>query len=319
MDGSPSAQGASRQVIALAAVGCMGRYVCEELLKDDRFDVVVISRSKGEWFTNRNIPLHESDYSLRSVLAILDKTRATTLISFLNVNDDRYISIHTAFIGACLASETCKRLMPSEYCGNIEEFPDRPRFYGTTREPIRKVLRGMQGLEWTLLECGWFMDYFLKAEKSHMRPVPDEFPIDLDKWTARIRGTGDELQSWTIGREVGKAAVELCAAKKWDPVTYVVGQWGTFNEAVKIMEDFYGRPIEKTYTPEEEIRAYVEANLDSMQEYAVQAVMCDEFSIDGATACPKEKTLEQREKFFKDLHFSSIKEVLQKAEEVDFL
>ncbi|KAI4250908.1 MAG: hypothetical protein LQ352_005184 [Teloschistes flavicans] len=310
MDGSQSGPGTSRQVIALAAVGCMGKYVCEELLKDDRFDVVVISRSKGEWFTSRNIPVHESDYSLRSVLALLDSTRATALISFLNVNDDRYISIHTAFIGACLASETCKRLMPSEYCGNIEEFPDRPRYYGTTREPIRKVLRGMQGLEWTLLQCGWFMDYFLKPEKSHMRPVPDEFPIDLDKWTARIRGTGDELQSWTIGREVGKAAVELCAAKEW---------WGTFNEAVKIMEDFYGRPIEKTYTPEEEIRAYVEANLDNMQEYAVQAVMCDEFSIDGATACPKEKTLEQREKFFMDLHFSSIKEVLQKAEEVDFL
>ena len=48
-----------------------------------------------------------------------------------------------------------------------------------------------------------------------MRPVPDEFPIDLDKWTARIRGTGDELQSWTLGREVGRAAVELCAASEW--------------------------------------------------------------------------------------------------------
>ena len=35
----------SRQVIALAAVGCMGKYVCEELLADDRFDVVVISRA----------------------------------------------------------------------------------------------------------------------------------------------------------------------------------------------------------------------------------------------------------------------------------
>ena len=34
----------SGQVIALAAVGCMGKYVCEELLADDRFDVVVISR-----------------------------------------------------------------------------------------------------------------------------------------------------------------------------------------------------------------------------------------------------------------------------------
>ncbi|KAL8870811.1 MAG: hypothetical protein Q9174_003229 [Haloplaca sp. 1 TL-2023] len=210
--------------------------------------------------------------------------------------------------------------MPSEYCGNIEAFPDRPRFYGSTREPIRKVLRGIPtGLEWTLLECGWFMDYFLTADKSHMRPVPDEFPIDLDKWTARIRGTGDELQSWTLGREVGKAAVELCAASEWEPVTYVVGQWGTFNEAVKIMEDFYGKPIEKTYTPAEEIRAFVQANLQNEQEYHVQAVMCDEFSIDGATACPEEKTLKQREKYFSGMRFSNIKEVLAKAEKVDFL
>ncbi|KAL8700001.1 MAG: hypothetical protein Q9224_001172, partial [Gallowayella concinna] len=205
----------SRQVIALAAVGCMGKYVCEELLADDRFDVIVISRTRQEWFTNRSIPIYESDYSLPSVLSILESTRATTLISFLNVNDGRFITIHCAFIAACLASTNCKRFMPSEYCGNIEAFPDRPRFYGSTREPIRKVLRGVQGLEWTLLECGWFMDYFLKPEKSHMRPVPDEFPIDLDKWTVRIRGTGDELQSWTLGREVGKAAVELCAAEKW--------------------------------------------------------------------------------------------------------
>ena len=35
---------ASRQTIALAAVGSMGKFVCEDLLADDRFNVVVISR-----------------------------------------------------------------------------------------------------------------------------------------------------------------------------------------------------------------------------------------------------------------------------------
>lgn len=106
--------------------------------------------------------------------------------------------------------------MPSEYCGNIEAFPLRPRFYGSTREPFRQILREEAGdVEWTLLECGWFMDYFLPKEKSYMKPVPDEFPIDLDAWTVRIRGTGDEPQSWTLGREVGRAVVELCAANEW--------------------------------------------------------------------------------------------------------
>lgn len=27
-----------------------------------------------------------------------------------------------------------------------------------------------------------------------------------------------------------------------EPVTYVVGEWGTYNEAAKLMETFYGTP-----------------------------------------------------------------------------
>lgn len=34
-----------KQVIALAGVGAVGKYFCEELLASDRFDIVVLSRS----------------------------------------------------------------------------------------------------------------------------------------------------------------------------------------------------------------------------------------------------------------------------------
>ncbi|KAI4145783.1 MAG: hypothetical protein LQ341_002273 [Variospora aurantia] len=342
----------SRQTIALAAVGSIGKFVCEELLSDDRFNVVVISRGvrrppssfcrgpqavlfllshhlcyspllltqgqRDPWFTSRDIPIHVSDYSSGSVLSVLEETKATALLSFLNLNDERYITIHRAFLSACLASKTCKRLMPSEYCGDVERYPDRPRFYGTTREPFRKILKAEAGdVEWTCIENGWFMDYFLPKEQSYMKPVPDEFPINLDAWTARVRGTGDEPQSWTLAREVGKAIVALCATEKeWEPITYVCGQWGTYNEAIKTMESFYDRPIPKTYTSAQEIRDYVAANLDNDQVYAVQAVMCDEWSIDGATVVPKETTLRQREKYFADCHFSTLEEVLKKAKGV---
>ncbi|KAL8711223.1 MAG: hypothetical protein Q9220_004368 [cf. Caloplaca sp. 1 TL-2023] len=310
--------GFSRQTIALAAVGSMGKFVCEELLADDRFDVVVISRGRDQWFTSRNIPIHVSDYTHDSVLAILNDSNATTLLSFLNLNDERYITIHEAFLSACQASRTCKRLMPSEYCGDIERFPDRPRFYGTTREPFRQTLKDKaKDVEWTLIENGWFMDYFLPKEQSYMKPVPDEFPINLDEWTARVRGTGDVPQSWTLAREVGKAIVELCASnERWEPITYVAGQWGTYNEAIKIMESFYDRPIPKTYTPDQEIRDYVAANLHNDQVYAVQAIMCDEWSIDGATEVPRDMALRQREKYFRNVRFSTLEEALKRAKGV---
>lgn len=76
------------------------------------------------------------------------------------------------------------------------------------------------------------------------------------------------------------------------------------------------RPIPKTHTPAQEIRDYVAANLDNDQVYAVQAVMCDEWSIDGATVVPKETTLRQREKYFGNCRFSTLQEVLQRAKGV---
>ena len=77
------------------------------------------------------------------------------------------------------------------------------------------MLRAQTDVEWTLFNVGWLADYFLPAGKSFMAPIKDKFPIDVDGWSACIRGTGDEVQSWTAARDVGKAVVELCKAESW--------------------------------------------------------------------------------------------------------
>ena len=48
-----------------------------------------------------------------------------------------------------------------------------------------------------------------------MTPNKDTFPIDVDGWKACVRGTGDEVQSWTAARDVGRAVVELCKLETW--------------------------------------------------------------------------------------------------------
>ncbi len=77
------------------------------------------------------------------------------------------------------------------------------------------MLRAQTNVEWTLFNVGWLADYFLPAGKSFMAPIKGKFPIDVDGWSACIRGTGDEFQSWTAARDVGRAVVELCKAEKW--------------------------------------------------------------------------------------------------------
>ena len=77
------------------------------------------------------------------------------------------------------------------------------------------MLRAQTEVEWTLFNVGWLADYFLPASKTFMAPIKDKFPIDVDGWGACIRGTGDEVQSWTAARDVGRAVVEMCRAETW--------------------------------------------------------------------------------------------------------
>jgi hypothetical protein len=170
---------------------------------------------KQKWFEDRKVDIYVSDYSEDSVLSILNSSNATALISFINCPNNRYIDIHCAFLNACIKSKECKRFIPSEWVGNVEDYPLLPSFYGTSREPFRKILRESSGIEWTLFNGGWLMDYFLPKEKTYMPPIPDEFPVDPNNWRACIRGTGNETQAWTCAREIGKAVVELLAAPQW--------------------------------------------------------------------------------------------------------
>ena len=92
------------------------------------------------------------------------------------------------------------------------------------------------------MNCGWLTDYFLPIRKSYMTPIKDKFPVDADEWRACLRGSGEEMQSWTCARDLGRAVVELCRVGKggWESWTFVAGEWSTFEEAVKTMERFYG-------------------------------------------------------------------------------
>lgn len=167
------------------------------------------------WCSARDIPVHSTDYTLKSLSAILNETCATTVISFINLANSRYIDVHAALLAACKESQSCKRLVPSEWIGDSETYPLKPNFYASTREPFRQMLRAQTEVEWTLINIGWLADYFLPKEKTYMRPIPDKFPVDPNSWQALVRGTGDEGQSWSCGRDVGKAVVELCSADAW--------------------------------------------------------------------------------------------------------
>ncbi|KAL4932873.1 NAD(P)-binding protein [Aspergillus undulatus] len=306
-----------RQVIALAGgTGDLGRYIHEELTKGGWYSVVLLTRKEGPPSTYPNTTTHQTDYTEASLLNILNATRATALISTIRCDNSAYLPVHRSLLAACLRSETCKRFIPSEWAGNIEGFPDMPRSYGATRAPFRKELEQAPAeLKWTLFNLGWFMDYFVAPEKSYMKNIPGEFPIDLEKWEYIVRGSGDEPQSWTCGRDVARAVVELLKAEDWEPVTYVAGGWGTFNEAAALLERFYRRKFTRTYRSLADIHAAIqeyESNPANDEEAGLLEV--EQWQVEGATAVPERKTLWQRQEYFSNVRFLSLEGLLEAAE-----
>lgn len=302
--------------------------------------------------SNSHITLHLTDYTAPSIYLILNQTQATALFSFLHSNDPSfYNTAHEAMLKACRDSDLCKRFVPSDYGGDIDRFPGLPRFYDSTHRVFRETIARQGGdVEWTLVNGGWFMDYIVQGNsvdptivpyrpstcgptegaklatlteaknfdtskvRSYMKPLPGIWPLDLDTFAATRLGTGEEPIGWTAARDVARALVKLLAAPfgSWEKHTYVVGQVGTWNEAIGVVEEFYGRKFEVREKSKESILSALRDE-EALEPFKRAVAYMDEWNVVGASAVPMDRVLEQRERFFSGVKFRELRELLEDA------
>ncbi|PLB54030.1 hypothetical protein P170DRAFT_431727 [Aspergillus steynii IBT 23096] len=312
--------------------------------------VLTRSLSNRPWFTsNPHISLHVTEYSAPSIQSILNQTKATALFSLLHSNDPSfYNTAHEAMLTACRNSDLCKRFVPSDYGGDIDRFPSLPRFYDSTHRVFRETISNETEVEWTFVNGGWFMDYIVQGNKvdptivpykpstrgpaksakpamlnteldtskvrSYMKPLPGIWPLDLDTFTATKLGTGEEPIGWTSARDVARALVKLLDAPSgsWEKHTYVAGQIGTWNEAIGIAEEFYGRKFDVTEKMTESILLALQ-NESTLEPVERAVAYMDEWNVIGASAVPMDRVLEHRERFFSGVKFRGLRELLEDA------
>ena len=307
-----------RPTVALAGAGDLAKYLVEELISSGKYNIIVLSRAERPWFMRPEVSLHVTDYSRESMLSILDDTSAIVLFSFLHSNDPAHYNVyHENMLSACTASKSCKRFVPSEYGGDIDHFPNLPRFYEPTHAAFREVLKQQSEVEWTLVNQGWFMDYFVPDEKTYMKNLYPIWPLNVSDggWKATVLGSGDEKVAWTCARDVGKALVRLIETKEWDRHIYLAGEISTWKEAIRILEEHKGRDFEKDSKSTEQIMANLAKHAnDEDPTKGLWLAYMDEWNVTGASAPPRERVEEQKQKYFKGIHFRGVKEALKDAE-----
>ncbi|KAJ4327712.1 hypothetical protein N0V84_001819 [Fusarium piperis] len=310
-----------KQVVVIAGSGNIAQYLAEEFTQDKTHDVIIISRSNSEFFGDLNVPLYKlGEYSKDAVVSILDRVNATVLVSTLHTDDPTaFTSLHETLLEACKDSKSCKRFIPSEFLGNLGDFPTLPRGIQRAREAFRKTLAAQSDVKWTLVNQGWLADYFVQipdGSKSYVRPFPEGWPIDLQAKTVRVVGTGDEPVGWTAARDVSKAVVKLVSFDDWDHYTYVFGELGTWNQAIDKFERFWGVELKRTYVTREMLEKDLTRGIEDETWYTATI---DEWSGFGGTAVPREEALRQRDKYFKDVHFRTIEELLHDSKTMQII
>ena len=82
------------------------------------------------------------------------------------------------------------------------------------------------------------------------------------------------------------------------------------------MESCLGRQVPQTHKTLKEIQHSLMTS-ETMEDRMLAQM--EEVMVMGCLACPKEKTLRQREKYFKGLRFLGLEDLLRYAEDVDFV
>ncbi|KAL4867484.1 hypothetical protein BDV12DRAFT_171277 [Aspergillus spectabilis] len=301
----------SNMSIAIAGSGDLTRYLTEELSAAN-LPVVILARSEKPQFKLPGVTQKIVDYdSVPSLLSTLNETNAVALIStILTYDKDSFVTVHKNLIQAAQQSNLCKRFIPSEYGVNVEEYPDQPAFYWDTREPIREILQNQSELEWTIVSCGWLMDYIVPARNRYMKDIGDAFPINLADSRMVIPGTGNEPVDFVAARDLARALVALVQAPKgsWEKYIYLSGDQISCNKLGELVRARY--PDLKFEVQRLSLTKLVYAVRDARDDFERIDAEYKIVTVSGSGHFDPEKVERHREKYFGDVRFRSVQEIL---------
>ncbi|RSL81082.1 hypothetical protein CEP52_017272 [Fusarium oligoseptatum] len=226
----------AKSAVAVAGSGDIARYLAEEFVRDGQHDFHVITRTERPWFSELGIQYHlVPSYSKENLVELFDKFGINTLISTLSTDDAPiFMTLHQAVLDACRQSSKCKRLIPSDFVGNVERFPDHPRSYSNTRHAFRKILAEQSEIEWT--SSGTWLEVIPKVEKLlnlKIERIPfsrEEIEKAVEDWSDPDKQYIASIDEWTV---TGAGLVPMDVAEKQRAEFFGDVKFRTIEELIK--------------------------------------------------------------------------------------
>ncbi|KAH8688704.1 hypothetical protein BGW36DRAFT_434003 [Talaromyces proteolyticus] len=235
-------------IVAVAGgTGAVGRNIVEALISQGKHEVIILSRTadaaKEEEIGAR---LVATDYKgVAALTKILEDNNVHTVISTLFMSPNGAGLLEQNLIRAADASKTTKRFVPSEF-GFPQRDEDGDLFPSIPMKHASRRALETSSLEWTIVYNGYFMDYFgMPRISSYLAPYV--VLLDIPGNAAAIPGDGNKPVTFTHTSDVGRFVAASLDFEKWTPVSFIIGDKMTMNEAVKLAEKAKGIEFKVDY------------------------------------------------------------------------
>lgn len=296
--------------VAVAGTGNVAQYLIEEIPKYGH-ELVVLTR---KFKPGKSYEQRETEYNLASLVSVLDDSGVDALVSTIADYEKPHAAsqIHFDMLEACKQSKKCKSYIPSEWTCDVFNYPEQPIFLAEDNAKLHDKLKQEKEVRWTIFCNSWFTDYVLPPSQRHLREIGALWPMDHANKVFTIYGPGNQPFSVCSVRDAAKAVAALLGTSDpWEPYTFVAGDHITLNELFAIMKKRDPEWKSKHKSLAETIKPIVD---DESSELAMLGYF-ELLIYSGASKLPEDEVLRQRKKYFPDIHFRTVEELLDLAGE----
>jgi len=257
------------RVAVAGGTGGLGRAVVEEILATKKHDVFLISRTAEvkAFADDPKVTVLPIDYSSPEAIAtVLKSKNIDTIVCTMGIFSDEQQQAQLNLIDGAVQSGTVKRFAPSEF--GLDYLQNKKDGVAIPSPAIRdnKVAAveklDASPLTYTRFVCGFFLDYFGYPHYPTYLPYMG-IVMDIQNGVAAIPGTGEELVTFTLTRDVGKFVAESLELESWEPTSYLVGDKVKLNDMLKWAEAATGKKFDVSYDDVAKLKSYQVTELPS--------------------------------------------------------
>jgi len=239
-------------VVAVAGgTGGIGKTIVEELVRQKKHEVVVLSR-KASTVPELSIPVLAADYTNTAGMTnLLKEHNIDIVISALGLFSEDSAQAQLNLINAAIAAGTVKKFIPSEYGIKYTEemlsFHPAAQWWLDAADALRN-----SHLQSTRIILGWTLDHYgLPKVPSNMKPF--SYAITFYHRRAAIPGDGTAPVAFLHSSDLAKYIAAMLEQNNWPEFSPFAGDKMSWGELLALAEEVTGTKWDVVYDAVEKL------------------------------------------------------------------